>query len=100
MYKVGKNLLPPHVNELFEVRHENPYSLKENSQFSRPLVKLVYHGTEKLSYLGPKVWDILPNIYKNTDGLDKFKKAGHSLRRICKKYITNVDLKLILVVVI
>ena len=42
---------------------------RQNSQFSQPLVKAVYHGTESLSFLGPKVWDILPNIYENIDGL-------------------------------
>ena len=35
----------------------------------------IYHGTESLSYLGSKVWDILPNIYKNIDDQEKFKKA-------------------------
>ena len=30
----------------------------QNSQFSRSLVKSVYHGTESISYLGPKIWDI------------------------------------------
>ena len=63
------------MNELFEVRNEHPCNLKQNSQFCRPLVKSVYHGSEILSYLGSKVWDVLPNIYKNIDGLQKFKKA-------------------------
>ena len=75
MYKVSNNFSPPHINEIFEVRNEHPYNLRQNSQFSRPSVKSVYHGTESLYYLGPKIWDILPNIYKNIDGLHKFKKA-------------------------
>ena len=84
------------MNEIFEIRNEHHYSLRQNSQFFRPLVKSVYHGTESLSYLGPKVWDILPNIYKNIYGLHKFKKAIKKWKpencpcRICKKYIANV----------
>ena len=74
MYKVSNNFSPPHMNEIFELRNKHPYNLRQNSQFFRPLVKSVYHGTESLSYFGPKVWDILPNIYKNIDGLHKFKK--------------------------
>ena len=46
------------------MRNEHPYNLRQNSQLCRPLAKSVYHGTESLSYLRPKVWDILPNIYK------------------------------------
>ena len=63
------------MNEIFEVRNEHPYNLRQNYQFFRPLVRSVYHGTESISYLGPKVWDILPNIYKTIDGRHKFKKA-------------------------
>ena len=43
-----------------------------------------------------KVWDILPNIYKDIDGVDKFKKVIKKGKpdnypcRICKKYMTNV----------
>ena len=62
-------------NEIFQVANEHPYNLRQKSQFFRPLVKSVYHGPESLSYLGPKVWDILPNIYKNIDGLHKSKKG-------------------------
>ena len=63
------------MNENFEVRNEYPYNLRQSSQFSQPLVKSLYHGSECLSYLGPKVWDILPNIYKNIDGLEKLKRT-------------------------
>ena len=38
------------------------------------MVKSVYHGTESISYLGPKIWDILPEKLKNIDNLEHFKK--------------------------
>ena len=81
MYKMRKNFSLSHMNEIFEVRNEHPYNLKRNSQFFRPLIKSVYHGNESLSYLGPKVWDILPHIYKNIDGLQKLKTAIKKWRR-------------------
>ena len=95
MYKVSNNFLPPLLNEVFEVRNEHQ-TKQDKTQFFRPFVKSVYHGTETLSYLGPKLWDIHPNIYKNIDGLHKFQKAikkwipESCLCRICKKYIVNV----------
>ena len=85
------------MNEIFEVSNKHLYNLRQNSQFSWSLVKSVYHGTESLSYLGPKVWDKHPNAYKNVDGLNKFKKAikrwkpENSLCTICKKYTANVS---------
>ena len=63
------------MKEIFEVRNEHSYNLRQSSRFSQPLVKSVYHGTENLSYLGPKVWYILQHIYKNIDGVNKFKKT-------------------------
>ena len=84
------------MNKIFEVRNEHSYNLRQNSQFFGPLVKPVYHGTESLSYLGSKVWDILPNIYKNINGLHKLKNAVMKWKpencpcRICKKYIANI----------
>ena len=63
------------MNKIFQVRNKHYYNLKQNSQFSWPLVKAVYHKTESLSYLGPKLRDIPPNIFKSIKGLDKFQKA-------------------------
>ena len=75
MYKVRNNFSPPHMNKNFEVRNEHTFNLRQNSLFFQPFVKSVYHWTECLSYLGPKVWDILPASYKNIDCLERFKKA-------------------------
>ena len=44
--------------------------LKTVSEFSRPMVKRVYHGTEGISYLGLKIWDILPEKLKNIVNLE------------------------------
>ena len=74
MCKVNNSFSPPHMSEIFKVRNEHPKNLKQNSQFSNPLVKSVYHRTESLYYLEPNVWNILPNIYKIIDGLDKVKR--------------------------
>ena len=38
------------------------------------MVKSVYHGTESISYLGQKIWDILPDKLKNIENLELFKK--------------------------
>ena len=48
-YKVATDMVrTPEVRKLqFQVA---------NSQFSRPRINTVYHGTESTSYLGPKSW--------------------------------------------
>ena len=38
------------------------------------MVKSVYHGTESISYLGPKKRDIVPEKLKNIENPDYFKR--------------------------
>ena len=52
------------MSNMFKLKAENSYNLRQVSEFSRPMVKSVYHGTESISYLGPKIWDILPEKTK------------------------------------
>ena len=57
------------MNRVFKLNIDSYHNLRQISQFSRSLVRLVYHGTDSISYLGPKIWDILPNDYKTIDNL-------------------------------
>ena len=48
------------MNNILKLRAENCCNLRPVSEFPRLMIKSVYHGTESISYLGPKIWDILP----------------------------------------
>ena len=61
-------------------------------------VKSVRHGTESVSYLGPKIWDLVPNEIKESESLNGFKfkikrwvPEGYPCR-ICKIYLGQVGL--------
>ena len=94
MYKVSNELSPPLVNNIFT--QKNFYNLRLNSQFSRPLVRSVFHGTESISYLGPVIWDILPDSYKSLLNFSDFKnkikkwKTKNCPCRLSKTYISRV----------
>ena len=96
MYKLISNLSPPIMNGFFKLNSDSRYNLRQISQFSRSLVRSVYHGTESISYLGPKIWDILPDDYKTIQNLDTFKikikkwKPENCPCRLCKVYIDRV----------
>ena len=89
-------LSPPLMNNIFKLRAEYSYNLRQVSEFSRPMVKSVYHGTESTSYLGPKIWNILPEKLKNIKNLEHFKKEIKTWKpdncpcRLCKVYIESV----------
>ena len=46
---------------------DNVFKLKIESEFSRPIAKTLHHGTESISYLGPKIWDTLPEKLWNME---------------------------------
>ena len=54
------------MNSILNLRAENRYNLKHATEFSRPIVKSVYHGTEITSYLAPKTWDKYWDILPET----------------------------------
>ena len=69
MFRFHNVLSPPLMNNILKLWTENPYNLRHVSEFSRPMVKSVYHGTESISYLEPKTWDILLEKLKHIENL-------------------------------
>ena len=59
MFKVYRNISPPIFSEIFR-QLDNNYNLWINSDFAMPNVRSVFHWTESILYLGPKIWDIAP----------------------------------------
>ena len=45
------------------------------ANLKRHQVNTVYHNTESVPFLGPKVWGILLGNFKKIDNIDTFKKA-------------------------
>ena len=49
------------------------YDLHRNNFLERRTVTSVRYGTESISFLAPKIWEILPNEIKDSDTLQIFK---------------------------
>ena len=58
-FKVYRNISLAIFSEIFHRRDIN-YNLRINSDFAMPNVRSVSYGSESISYLGPKIWDIVP----------------------------------------
>ena len=54
MFKVKRKLCPEVTGK------DNEYNLPNRPDFITPHVHSVFHGSESISYLGPKIWDIVP----------------------------------------
>ena len=74
MYKVKSRYKPKIFSDLFNQKEITPYNFRKRPEFRVPLTRTVYHGSESISYLGPKIWDILPTSFKEAVSLNSFKK--------------------------
>ena len=86
---------PPILSELFRRRDIN-YNLRSSSNFVVLNVKSVFHGSESISYLGPKIWDFVPLELKELTSLNAFKKGIKKWQpkncpcRLCKQYVSKL----------
>ena len=73
IFKVKKNMSPEILTEIFPQKESN-YSLKNSTTLQGRCIKTVMFGSETISSLGPKTWDILPAELKTTVSPTLFKK--------------------------
>ena len=72
MFKIHRGSSPDILREIF-VPKKSLSNLHRNNTFERRQVHSVYHGTESLSFLGPKIWDLVPLQLKQSESLEVFK---------------------------
>ena len=96
IYKLKNSLSPLIVTGLFEQRNKLYDDLRKNSQFTIPPIRTVYDGSESISFLGPKIWNILPDRLENANSIEALKmqikkwKPKNCPCRLCKVYVKNV----------
>ena len=93
IYKVKNEIAPEIMKDIFELQN-SLYNLRLSyNPFRRENIKNVHNGLQSVSYLGPKIWELVPNIMKHCNSLSKFKKLIKSWKpevcpcRLCKTYI-------------
>ena len=65
MYNVQNNCSPEIMTKVFPTNEAIcEYDLRNTSDFAARRIKTVRYGSESLSYLGPRLWNILPDEYK------------------------------------
>ena len=91
-YKVKSNMATEILNEIFQNRTSS-YNLRTNSSFVVRPVHSVYHGTESFSFLGQKIWELVPEHVKQSESLEIFKKKikqwvpSRCPCRLCRIYL-------------
>ena len=99
MFKVQSNFSPEIINKVFPTTESIcEYDLRNNSNFAARRIKTVRYGSESLLYLGPRLWNILPDECKKLQSVKDFKAKIRSRVpengpcRLCKRYIQYTGL--------
>ena len=84
------------MKDIFELQNPS-YNLRSScNQFRRENIKTAHCSLPSVRYLGPKIWELVPNNIKYSSSLSKFKKLIESWKsealpcRLCKTYIAQV----------
>ena len=94
VFKVLNGLSPKIMNEIFPIKDNIGHCSR--FPFTTSNIRTVYYGTETISFLGPKIWSILPNEIKESESLIEFKNKIRKWKpkecpcRLCKTYLSGV----------
>ena len=67
------------MNKIFVENAQHYYDLRKKAEFKRTNVKTVYNGTKTLTFLGPRIWEIVPDYTKKVTVLMNSKGSYHKL---------------------
>ena len=72
------------------------YNFRKNSTFETRDIRSVYYGSETISFIGPKIWELLPSNIYDSENLNIFKlnikswKPENCPSRFCRLYIADI----------
>ena len=95
MFKVKIGCALDIIKEIFEIDNRN-FNFRHDFLIKQCNIRSVYYGTETASFIGPKIWNILPNTCKDATSLKSFKVnlkrwiPENCPCRLCKTYIQRV----------
>ena len=65
VYKTVNGLAPTVMNSIFEIKSIE-YNLRNKNNFKSRRINSVRYGIDRLTYLGPKIWNIVPEDIKKS----------------------------------
>ena len=95
VFKVKNGYSPQVITDNFELA-DRPYDLRNLLVLKRKKYRTVFYGSESVSSLAPKIWELLPNSMKCSNSLKEFKsfiKLWTTEKypcRLCKTYRNNL----------
>ena len=72
VFKSIHSVNPAYLNNLYELKTSN-YEMRNVASLVQPKVRTTHYGLRSARYVGSKIWNILPNHFKEMVDLQSFK---------------------------
>ena len=96
LYKVVNGFSPDIMKDIFPLNENLCYNTKNKRTFHSRDIRTVHFGSETLSHLAPKIWELVPEEIKKLESVASFKNAIKEWKpancpcRLCRTYIFQV----------
>ena len=95
IFKTVNGRAPTIVNSIFETKYFE-CNLRNKTNFKWRRINYVWYGIDSLTYLGPKIWNFVPDDIKKSESLNVFKTkikkwiSRDCPCRLCRLYIQDL----------
>ena len=95
MYKMINGLSPDIMQDICETK-SNYYNTRNTPTFSSRNIKTVRYGLKTISYMAPKIWDLVPKEMKQVTTVNEFKtkikiwKLENCPCRLCRSDLSQI----------
>ena len=95
IYKALNNLSSPLMSDLFKLK-KTTYNLRNTNALSSTNTKTTNYGINSISFLAPKIWDLVPDEIKISKSLNIFKQKIKIWKPLncpcilCQVYVPNL----------
>ena len=96
LYQAMNGFSPDIKKEVFPLNENSFYSTRNKRTFHSRHIETVHFGSEMLSHLAPKIWELVPEQIKKLESVASFKNAIKKWKlancpcRLCRTYIFQV----------
>ena len=98
LYKIVNGLSPEIMKGVFPFNENTSYNTRNKRKFHSRAIKSVVFGSEMLSHLAPKIWELVPVEIKNVESVASFNRAIKKWKpincpcRLCRTYVSEAGL--------
>ena len=95
MFKIKHKLSPLPMQGLFNEKFYQ-HDLRNKKEWESNNIRTVNYGSETVTYMGPKIWELVPTNIRNANNLLVFKQKIKSWKpqgcpcRLCKSFVSEL----------